>query len=196
MIIGIRATSGAGKSTIVRRVMERYKSRTPHYEGVVLGRPRKSPLWYDCEHPNNGKPLRVLGSYESPAGGCDTICGRGTLDFVDNLIRRGHDAGFDVLYEGLIVASDCTRLPQTVALGYPVLVLYIDLDIEACLQAVRDRRLAKGNDKELKEKPTRDKHAVLIRNRERIAAAGIPTALLTREASLARILTEFQVTAN
>ena len=91
-MITLRGTSGSGKTTLARRIMGHYGPRTPHH---VDG--RKQPLYYRMEHPAGGQPLRVLGHYESPTGGCDTISNG--LNYIYELAEAGHAAGDSVLFE-------------------------------------------------------------------------------------------------
>ena len=86
MIVNIRGTSGSGKSTIVVRVCGLYDKKTPHFlEG------RKNPYYYVFEKEGH-KPLAILGHYESPCGGCDTIY-TGYTD-IFNLIKNWLDRFF------------------------------------------------------------------------------------------------------
>lgn len=62
VIIQVRGTSGSGKTTAVRKVMAELGEWEP---GFVEG--RKRPLFYKRER------VAVLGHYEVPCGGGDTI---------------------------------------------------------------------------------------------------------------------------
>ena len=104
-IINIRGTSGSGKSTLARRIMEQYPHR------VVFRREgRKQPIGYlyqrDASPNTKGRQLAVIGHYETPCGGCDTIQ---KMDDIFQLVRDSHEAGHDVLFEGLLISADMKR---------------------------------------------------------------------------------------
>jgi hypothetical protein len=111
-VLNLRGTSGSGKSYIVKSLMALYDSVEPE---MVPGQ-RKQPLAYLC-HRSDGASLYVVGHYETACGGCDTISKellidgeqRNGLELVYYLINRAIAAGHDVIFEGLIVASDKTR---------------------------------------------------------------------------------------
>jgi hypothetical protein len=137
MIINIRGTSGSGKSTLVRRVMSAYATVRPEYTAD-----RRQPISYHCVHPApGGAPLRVLGHYETPCGGCDTIPAQRELEA---MARALHTDGANVLYEGLLCSHEqkrTTAMWDDPALDYRVIVLDVPLDV--CLASVNARRRAK-----------------------------------------------------
>lgn len=153
MIINIRGGSGSGKSTIVREIMRHYGEVIPHH---VEG--RKQPLWYDCRLPDEDKPsLRVLGHYETPCGGCDTISKNASdpeekaMAYIHRLIREADDAGLNVLYEGVILTTILGELPQMHDEGRPIVVVNLTSDLETCLVGISERRLAKGEGSSVEE---------------------------------------------
>lgn len=134
MIINIRGTSGSGKSTAVRKVMEFAPIIEPEYiEG------RKTPYFYRLRWP--GCVISVPGSYISQCGGSDTIK---TYDQLFEIVRSEHEQGHHVLFEGLLVAHDkkrCTELwdwlgrkPGSFA------IIEIAEPLEVCLSSVEERR--------------------------------------------------------
>ena len=145
MIINVRGGSGAGKSTVIREIMDQYDVRTPHFiEG------RKQPLWYDLTNRDpEGKTLRVLGHYETPCGGCDTISknpgdpDEKAMAFIHRLVREADDAGCDVLYEGVILTTILGELPQLHEEGRPLVIINLTSDLETCLLGISARRVEK-----------------------------------------------------
>lgn len=144
MIINVRGGSGAGKSTVIRKVMEQFPLVTPHYiEG------RRQPLWYDCGGPGVLRTLRVLGHYETPCGGCDTISKNPSdkeepaMGFIHRLVREADEAGVDVLYEGVILTTILGELPELHKEGRDLLVVNLTSDLETCLMGISARRLEK-----------------------------------------------------
>ena len=175
MILTIRGTSGSGKSTLTRRIMELYELRTPRHRER-----RKQPLYYDLWRKDaSGRPLRVLGHYESPTGGGDTISDG--LDYIDGLVRFADNEDFDVLYEGLVISSDFKRIAKLHEEGRNVQVIALSTPLDECLRSVQQRREAKGNTDPLNPKATTEKHRAVEAMVPRFRAAGVPIAHVDRE---------------
>lgn len=185
MIVTIRGTSGSGKSTLARRIMEHY----PHGEPAWANR-RRNPLYYELRRVSTeanlqiGRTLRVLGHYATPAGGGDTLDG---LDQISGLVQDAHDWGHDVLYEGLVVSSDFMRVEAMHRSGLPVAVIGLATPLDECIESVKIRRAAAGNDKELSTKATVDKHRAVELMMDRFQRANVPTFVLDREAAYVKV---------
>lgn len=171
MLINIRGTSGAGKSHLVRRVMDCYAGRD---EVRVDG--RKQPLYYNMT--GAPRPLRVLGHYNTACGGCDTIK---TPDQVYELLTAAVADGHDVLYEGIMVQDDVRRCVDVNRSLQPVRVIWLSTPIEECLRGVRSRREARGDDRPLNERNTRERARRLEGIVSRLRAAGVAVDELDRE---------------
>jgi len=197
VVINVRGTSGSGKSTLVRSVMERYKSRTP-----ILQEGRRQPIGYalhnsppmETVHSElpakffrsadpQMKPLWVVGHYETPCGGGDTIP---DLDDVYNEVVQAANHGYDVLFEGLIVQSDVNRLIE-LSQSQKVLVIGLTTSLEECLAGVRARRAARGDERPLNPKNTESKYKTVPKTLARLRAAGVEVLELSREAALAEV---------
>jgi len=141
MIINIRGTSGSGKSTLVRRIIDAYdtkmavrrsddpKRKQPH--GYILSREGK-------------RDLALIGHYETACGGCDTING---MDRIYQLVRESADAGYDVLFEGLLISAEFNRTYALHTDGYDLTVVGLDMPLDVCVDSVNQRRWAKNPDK-------------------------------------------------
>lgn len=181
MIITVRGTSGSGKSTLARRIMQHYG-----YGEAAWKTRRRNPLYYEIKRVDVstnvliGRTLRVLGHYATPAGGGDTLDG---LDQIYNLVQDAHDWGHDVLFEGLVVSSDALRTIAMHRSGLPVAVIGLATTLEECLDSVRARRAAAGNNAELNPKATQDKYRAVELMMARFQKAGVPTFVLDREAA-------------
>lgn len=176
-IINIRGTGGAGKSTLVRRVMDCYASKYPNY-----AEKRSRPLSYRLDNGRGVTPLYVPGHYETPTGGCDTL---DSLDQVFDLVTRANQLGFNVLYEGIMPADDVSR---TVALSKTsrLTVILLTTTIEDCLASIRTRREEKAQTfgkevKPLNEKNTRARHESHKRHIGRLMDSGVTCKRLDRE---------------
>lgn len=177
MIINLRGTSGSGKSTLVRKIMELYGAPVR-----VKVEGRRQPLMYICpmdSHPS----LAVIGHYETPCGGCDTIP---SLDRVYELVEQAHQRGYDVLYEGLLVSAEVNRC-IALAQRAPLVVVALDVPLELCLESVNARRRARDPEKpDVNPKNTISKHRAVQTAARRLREAGVDTHVCTdRESALA-----------
>lgn len=168
MIVNIRGTSGCGKSHLVRRVMDSYEHRASYY---IHG--RMQPIGYECfAHGTNvipgiRRPLWVIGHYETPCGGCDTIS-KGTLDYVYETVREKHALDYHVMYEGLVVTSDTRRCAALHTDGLPLLVVAIDESIETCVASVEARRRERGDERPLNPRNTISKYWATVSGMTRL----------------------------
>lgn len=211
VIINVRGTSGSGKSTLVRKVTAEYAART-----IFKEPDRERPIGYIYSRPE-GRNLAVIGHYETDCGGCDTIT---NMDRIFELVRESAEANLDVLFEGLLISADanrCTALWQWAQeRGIPMLVLALDTPLDLCLASVNGRREAayqrrlerieaentvkaanghkllplptpKGD---VNPKNTESKFKGVLTTMKRLAAAGVPTATLSRDGALERISKE------
>jgi hypothetical protein len=181
-IINLRGTSGSGKSTVVRRVME--AAGVPAQPLTRDGRRR--PYGYLVPRPS-GLPVFIPGHYETACGGCDTLK---TVDEVYALVRAAWQVQQDVLYEGIMVQDDVRRAVgldrELRGRGGQLHVILLTTPIEECLAAVRSRREARGDARLLNEKNTRDRARRQLGIRDRLRAGGVEVEELDREAALAR----------
>ncbi len=179
MVINIRGTSGSGKSTIVRNLMAQYAKCDPVMEGHKI-------VGYTCFRENNGIPLYVVGRYTTPCGGCDTLNG---MDYIYDFIHKAIDAKYDVIYEGLIVASDSKR---AIALKdrAPLIIIELTTPLEMCVAGIQARRDARGDERPLSDKNTRAKMGQIASQRKHWKAANVDFRMLNREEALATVLKE------
>jgi hypothetical protein len=185
MIVNLRGTSGAGKSTIVRNLMARYDHREAVHEPG-----RKQPIGYICYppeyNPNKINPLYVVGHYETPCGGGDTIPSLGEVyTYVWNAAIQGRD----VIYEGLIIQSDIRRCGELHAQGQKLLVIGLSTPLEDCVAGVRARREARGDTKPFDPAKTLiPKMKTMPNQQKRLLALGVDFRLLGREDGMKAVL--------
>lgn len=170
MIVNIRGGHGAGKTYLVRKVMEKLGIRkTIKKHGRVLG--------YKLDRKVGSKSVYVVGRYQEglTAEGCDVFKGYhdffkegfNQADLVCKLVRKFCKKGH-VLFEGMVSGAVNRWIflvqelkSQKFVFGFP------DVSVERCLKRVRHRREAKGNFAPLNEEHTRSKYkAVHITGRK------------------------------
>lgn len=172
MIINIRGTSGSGKSWVVRRVMEDYGFWNGFY---VPG--RKQPLYH---YPEDGRSIAVLGHYNSPCGGCDTI---GSAKQVYTLIQKLSQAKV-IIAEGLLLSEDVKWSSYLKDLR----VIFLTTSIEQCITQIEARRKEAGNDKPLNRYNTENRVGVIERARVKLLTAGVDCRRLSAEQAPEMIL--------
>lgn len=185
-IIQIRGTSGSGKSHLIRRVMAKYSTKVPHH---IPG--RKQPFYYELRNAWPGKPLFIVGHYETPCGGSDTIS-NGT-DVIYDLVRTLAQEG-NVLFEGLLISIEVTRTATLVNHG-ELHVIQLATPLEDCIASIKQRRLARGVDKPFNEGNAESKHKGTKTSLVRLAKASpdILTYTLDREAAYAKVVELLEV---
>lgn len=162
MIIQLRGTSGSGKSTAMRRIMEQLIA--PYQPGwsPIYQPGRKQPLYYSMGG------VVVLGHYESPCGGCDTIgSARQVYELITTLLEA--NPGLVVLAEGLLLSEDTKWSSQLPDLR----VLFLSTEVDECIRRIYQRRSEAGNDKPLSENNTRRRVGVIERARIKLLESGV-----------------------
>lgn len=145
----------------MRQVMQ---ALAPHWDSVRCDG-RHKPLYYVA------KPVIVLGHYESPCGGCDTIGAAPSIYEKVKGISKGNP-GYHFLLEGLLLSED-TKWTLEMAKLQETRVLFLTTPLEQCLTQIKSRREAVGSDKELNPKNTTNRVAVIERARIKLSQAGI-----------------------
>jgi len=146
ILIKIHGTSGAGKTTAVRDVME-YSTET-----IPLGLNPKRPEAYKLTLPGIIFPVYVLGPYENTCGGMDGVATqRDQIELIERYAACGN-----VIYEGLLMSTFYGGLGMAMEkYGRKHIWAFLDTPIEVCIERIKARRLAAGNLKPLNEANTR-----------------------------------------
>ena len=190
MIVNLRGTSGSGKTHTVRSVMAAYGPPKPLF---IKG--RKRPLLYRLPRQpgSSGRPLSVLGHYETACGGCDTIC---KIDDIFGRVYSEHERGHDVLFEGLLISAELKRtLKLWDDFGDQFLCVALGTPIEDCLAGIQARRDARGDIREIKPTNTISKHKGVVSAMKRFGAEGRRAETHSRATAAPRILEFFDVAA-
>jgi predicted kinase len=184
MIIQLRGTSGSGKTTIVRTIMEGYQNSNPVCLEIA-GKVRKRPAGYLLDNGPGSKHLFVVGHYETACGGCDTLP---DYDTCIQLVRDAHANGHDVLFEGLLISGETRRCAELHNDGLPYTVVCLNTPLQECLDSVNTRRRAKKPDAEdVNPKNTEAKFKIVQRAAEKLAEAGVPVEWHSRDTALSRV---------
>lgn len=174
LAINVRGTSGSGKTSLIRRIMEEYPEQKPIF---VEG--RKRPLYYELNDHLMLPNAYLLGHYETACGGCDTITSMDQVfDLVAELAQKR-----PVLFEGLLISADAAR---TIKLqeeqGIHLFVALIDEPLELCLESVNARRREKNPEAApVNPKNTENKWKGSHRSADRLEQAGIEVFRGSRE---------------
>lgn len=160
-VIQIRGTSGSGKSTVMRAVMEKLGEWGPVYR---VG--RKQPLYYNQWV--GGKERLVLGHYNSPCGGCDTVgSARQVYELTTALLETAPERL--ILQEGLLLSEDTLHSSKLLGLK----VLFLTTPLTQCLEWIGKRRALVGNDRPLNPTNTTNRVAVIERARVKLIEADV-----------------------
>jgi GTPase SAR1 family protein len=187
VIITIRGTHGSGKTTVVRRFINSFPEERRRR---VLVPGRKRPLSVVVTN-EAGVQTLIPGHYDedSPSGGCDTITG--SAEMIYGIIEDALDEGMNVLYEGIVAQHNTTRLIE-VCEDYPADIIALSTPIEACVEAVLDRRRARGADVDnFDPKNVIREHKTVESSLRRLVNHGIEVLRLGREEALTFCLERF-----
>ena len=144
MIYNIRGTSGSGKTTVVRELVN-----SVSHEVVEIPWLKNKTKIIGYRLPNH---LYVVGRYDDAikGGGVDNVTGvllnqfkaqggeGNSMDAVESVVRAMDDIGYHVMFEGLIVTSVWGRW-ERMAKELPVHFLFLDTPLEVCYQRVLER---------------------------------------------------------
>jgi hypothetical protein len=159
MLINVRGTNGAGKTTVIRELM----ALCPHKLIYGVLGPRL-PEAYLLMLP---QPVYVLGPYLIPCGGCDRIQPFALVPpLIEKYAQRGH-----VVFEGLLMSTfygEVGRLTE----AHDSVVMFLDTPLDVCIARVEARRAAAGNFRPFNPKLLIEKYNTIIKVQVRGAGDG------------------------
>jgi len=137
LIVNVRATSGGGKTFLVRQIMK-------HYGILAPIPPIPTPGIKTWGYLLMGG-IYVLGRYDAVCGGADTV---GSFGEIVRRINLHADCGCPAIFESLLW-STTFKTSDEFAKSTPHHVIFglMDTPLELCHQRVLARRHAAGNDK-------------------------------------------------
>lgn len=188
-VVNIRGTSGSGKTTVVRKVMENFKGEVLPVRGVMGGRERM------IGHQMGN--VFIAGNYQgATCGGCDGFSWKGAADEICDLIHHKSQFG-PVVAEGLMIASWGTGrlLDLWERCEKKLHVIMLTTPLEVCLESVNKRRrekalsLGKPDPGPVNPENTTSKYHGSLKGAQNLQARGMTTIeYLDRDAALARAL--------
>lgn len=176
MIINLRGTSGSGKTTAVKKILELYPSVEVE-NGHRVDIPGHDPLY-------------IVGPYKTSCSGCDRMQSQ---DLICKTIRKFAKKG-DVLFEGYRVSGSVERYVSLLKelSNHQGIFLFMDTPLKKCLSRLHKRR-KKNNLK----KPLSAGHVVstfkrLQRMPEVLREAGMPVQMLSHKSPTEGILSHLK----
>jgi thymidylate kinase len=160
MLINLRGTSGAGKSTVVRALM----AQCPH-KAIYGALGLRLPEAYKLMLP---QPVFVIGPYTTPCGGCDRVL---PFALVPQLIQRYAQQGH-VVFEGLLI-STCYGVIGRLLEAHASRLLFLDTPLDVCIARVEARRRAAGNLKPYDPKLLIEKYNTITRLKGKFRSRGV-----------------------
>lgn len=186
MIIQVAGTSGSGKSHLMRSVIA-------HFEGKTLGMlptkhqvpGRSSPLSYLYPTKEQlGRDTLIMGAYETPTGGCDTI---NDVSQIFARVKAYHDKRCHVLFEGLFCMNQ-TRGPQLAEeVGKDYHILQLTTPLAQCMASINERRAERGAGELANKKNTEDNYRRATNFCLRMRDAGARVHRVSRDEALDKI---------
>ena len=170
--INVRGTNGAGKSYIVHTLKEKFGSTPLEVDGKIVA------YRLHCE-----PRLYIVGRYETPTGGCDTIKTVGeAFNRVGALLKFG-----DVLFEGIMITSLTTRVIEF-GRKHNLVLFVLDTPRDKCIARVESRRRARGNNEPLNPKNLDSKFRAALSSRKTFEAEGMDVRTLHYKKAVKTIL--------
>ena len=158
-IIKLHGTSGSGKTTVARGLMEGMVVEP------ILHPANRKHMAYKVNRPEMTTPLFILGPYTAICGGLDSLSNvEDHIALLQEYAEHGH-----VFYEGLLGSEYYGRIGAvSEQWGDNHIFAFLDTPIETCIERIKARRLARGNIKPLNEANTRGRIAKIERLKYRL----------------------------
>lgn len=145
IIVTIAGTSGSGKSHLMRFFLDWARMNGDVVEEFVEG--RVAPIGYlvQLKRPVQSTcAIYVIGGYEVPTGGCDTIH---NIAKIFSSIEKQYALGRHVLYEGLFVMNQIRGSQLAAEVGENLCVLQLTTPLATCFASINERRAERGEGK-------------------------------------------------
>lgn len=183
VIVKLHGTSGSGKTTVARGLMETGRTET------ILNSANRKPEAYKTIVPFLKEPLYVLGPYTATCGGLDSLSDvEDHIRLLNTYGQLGH-----VFYEGLLGSEYYGRIGAvSEAFGRRHVFAFLDTPIELCLERIKTRREARGNTKPLNPTNTVGRVAKIERLKHRLLDMGREVEVIDHRYPVDHILTIYK----
>jgi hypothetical protein len=153
IILRIAGTFGSGKTTAMRGFFN-----YPHT--VLMSGKKIAGYQVDASSAGITQPIFVVGKYDNTCGGTDAIK---TQAEIAEKILKAHPLGH-VLYEGALVSASglAGQVTQAIHPSGCDVYAFLDTPQDLCVERVKGRRLAAGNEKEFDPKNLIDKFESVV----------------------------------
>jgi hypothetical protein len=188
VILRVAGTFGSGKTTAMREFLNGYPADILMSGGKIAG------YRLDLSAAGIKAPAFVVGKYDNTCGGTDAIK---TQAEIAEKILKAHPLGH-VLYEGALVSASGLggQVTQAVQPTGCAVYAFLDTPQDLCVERVKGRRLAAGNEKEFDPKNLIDKFESVVNCYKNLRAAGGYDVRLIDHTSpheqLIKIITEYE----
>jgi hypothetical protein len=174
LIINLRGTSGAGKTTIVRSVIRSLDTGTPIFGALGKRQPEAIKLH------RFPRPLFALGPY--PTAGCDAIVARLGVQGIIDLLEKYSPHG-DVIFEGLIISSMFGAIGAWLHNHPPAIVAVLDVTMTECLAGL----IARQGDRQRTARTQEAHHRNTFKIADKMRTIGMRVEMLKREDAVGTI---------
>ena len=163
VILRVAGTFGSGKTTAMR-------SFFGYPNQVLMSGGRIAGYRVDASQVGVQQPIFIVGKYDNTCGGTDAIK---TQAEIAEKILKAHPLGH-VLYEGALVSASglAGQVTQAVHPTGCDVYAFLDTPQELCIERVKGRRLAAGNEKEFNPANLIDKFESVVNCYKNLRKAG------------------------
>lgn len=183
IICSLRGTSGSGKSTVAFTFLKNHPNEElKGSDGKVKGYRIDAGLKY---------PIYLLGKYTTACGGCDQIPEQQMA--ADRAIEAWKTGGH-VLMEGLLASAAGPKgaVTKTIQETGAARFLIMDTPLDVCIERVKARRLARGDEREFNPKNTNDKWTQTMSTAKTLAGLGYDVRYIDHTHAYEDVMAIFQ----
>jgi hypothetical protein len=176
VIINIAGTSGSGKSYLIREFLKQVKMTAVYVDSRI------APVGYQLAVQGVRRPVHLVGAYETPTGGCDTIS---DVVLAYERVLKAHHRGRHVIYEGLFMMN-MTRGPALAEeVGVDnITILQLTTPMATCIASINTRRAERGEEELLTKKNTKGNYVRAENYCTKMRSIGVQVIKTRREDAL------------
>jgi hypothetical protein len=178
MLINLRGTHGAGKSTVVRKLLDANAARP------IFGALGPRPEAYELTVAGEIKTF-VIGPYNTVCGGCDAVQ---PYELICPLIEKYAAAGH-VIFEGALISS-CWGAVGLLMERWKreAIVVFLNTPADECVRRVMARRQQRGDGRVFNPANLIQKHATIARLKQKLDAAGVVQTVAVSSENVAAVI--------